>query len=186
MLADSGIGAILAEAGYVAVGSYSMRTMTWRDLDFDRPEEAPDWERHWEVGTRLARTGWCIRLNCTDCYRQQTVGFEPGLYWGVRAVHPARKEPVPPDDPTIWKLDLWTIEPAYFERNALQRNTWMSRITQEARSQVLAIKEAVCDEPEYRHTMLSVHIYEAVLEHGVRDAAAFREWWESRYGGDEG
>jgi hypothetical protein len=51
-------------------------------------------------------------------------------------------------------------------------------MTDDARSYVLAIKEAVCREPEYRKTMLSVHVYEAVLEHGIRDVAGFRQWWE--------
>lgn len=45
-LAESGVGDVLNEAGYVPVGSYAMHTMTWRDLDFERPEETPDWERH--------------------------------------------------------------------------------------------------------------------------------------------
>ena len=52
MLATSGIGAILHEAGYVPVGSQVMRTMTWGDLDFERtgravvaesPEAVPPW-----------------------------------------------------------------------------------------------------------------------------------------------
>ena len=59
VLADSGIGVILAEAGYVPVGSYPMRTMTWRDLDFERTEEIQDWDRYWNLGSRLARSGWC-------------------------------------------------------------------------------------------------------------------------------
>jgi len=53
-------------------------------------------------------------------------------------------------------------------------------MTEERRSRVLAIKEAVCTQPEYRRSLLSVHIYEAVLEHGVREVAAFREWWQAR------
>ena len=41
MLSESGLGEIIAEAGYEPVGSYSMRTMTWRDLDFERFQEPP-------------------------------------------------------------------------------------------------------------------------------------------------
>jgi hypothetical protein len=44
------------------------------------------------------------------------------------------------------------------------------------------IKEAVCDLPEYRNILLSVHIYEAVLEHGVRSIDKFWEWWKIHYG----
>ena len=56
----------------------------------------------------------------------------------------------------------------------------------EARAHILAIKEAVCHSPEYRDTMLSVHVYEAVLEHGVRGIEAFRDWWRPRYGRQPG
>jgi hypothetical protein len=60
MLAASGIGAILAGAGYTAVGSYAMRTMTRRDLDFERAEE-PDWARQRRATKHLERESGHIR-----------------------------------------------------------------------------------------------------------------------------
>jgi len=185
VLAQSGIGALLQAAGYRAVGSYVMGTMTWRDLDFERHEE-PDWRGHWEVGTRLAETGWCVRLQCTDVYREAWVGREPGfgLYWGVRVADPQCGEPARPGDPTVWKLDLWTARPEEFRAHPAwpRRQMWQSLLTDESRSHILAIKEAACSQPEYRKTLLSVHIYEAVLEQGVRGAEGFWEWWRTRYG----
>ena len=175
MLAESGIAAILADYGYEPVGSYAMRTMTWRDLDFERTEENPDWDRHWEIGTRLAKTRWCVRLQCVNVYKEAWQDY--GLYWGVRSANPARSELAPPGDPMIWKLDLWTARPQEWT-DVERRERWLSLMTDDARSYVLAIKEAVCPEPEYRKTMLSVHVYEAVLEHGIRDVAGFRQWWE--------
>ena len=85
-----------------------MRTMVWRDLDFEREEE-PSWERHWEVGTQFARTGWCVRLQCVDVYREAWA--DHGLYWGLRVAAPDRLEKTPPGDPTVWKLDVWTARP---------------------------------------------------------------------------
>ena len=176
LLAESGIGVILEQAGYVPVGSQVMRTMTWRDLDFERPESAPDWELHWEIGTRLAHTGWCIRLNCVDSYRQQA--HDPGLYWGLRVADPSRSEPTPAGDPTLWKLDLWSIPPRTLQCNHARCEHWISLMADEKRADILALKEAVCHEPEYRRTMLSIHIYEAVLEHDISGLARFRRWWE--------
>jgi hypothetical protein len=182
LLGASGIGAILEQAGYQAIGSYVMRTMTWHDLDFERCEE-PDWERHWGVGTKIAQTGWCVRLQCVDVYREVWPGAEPdfGLYWGVRVAEPDRTEPASPGDPTVWKLDLWTARPEEFAPALPKRETWASLMTEDARSHILAIKEAVCDEPEYRKSLLSVHIYEAVLEHGIRELEEFRDWWKWKY-----
>ena len=179
VLAESGIGAILGDGGYEVVGSYVMGTMTWRDLDFERYEE-PDWERHWEVGTRLAATGWCVRLQCIDVYREAWQDW--GYYWGLRVVKPGREEKAPPGDPTVWKLDVWTARREEFGGSPAKREAWAAAMTEEARSHVLAIKEAVWREPEYRHSLLSVHVYEAVLEEGVRGVAGFREWWSAKYG----
>jgi len=176
VLGESGIGAIIEEAGYVPVGSQVMRTMTWRDLDFELPEEPHDWNAHWAIGSRLASTGWCVRLSCVNAYRETPQ--DPGLYWGLRVADPKRSEPAPKGHPSVWKLDLWRIRPADFEHNKRQCERWLSLMTEQARANIIAIKQALCYEPEYRRTVLSVHIYEAVLEHGVQDLAAFRKWWE--------
>jgi len=182
VLVRSGIGEILQDGGYRAVGSYAMRTMTWRDLDFERYTE-PDWAEHWEVGTKLAETGWCVRLQCVDVYREQWQDY--GLYWGLRVADPNETQSARPGDPKVWKLDLWTARPEEFAPAQLRRETWASLMSDEARSYVLAIKEAVCDTPEYRKGLLSVHIYEGVLEEGIRDLKAFREWWAGKYGEPE-
>jgi hypothetical protein len=174
MLAASGIGAILREAGYIPVGSQAMRTMAWRDLDFERYRE-PGWDDHWEVGTRLAKTGWCTRLQCTNMYREQ-VFTDFGLYWGILAVPPDRTTAAPKGDPTVWKLDIWTARREEFRLGSRER--WQALLNEENRATILAIKEAVCHGPEYRMTMTSIHIYEAVLECGITSLEGFREWWQ--------
>jgi len=171
MLARAGIGAILRGAGYGAVGSYGMRTMTWRDLDFERVREAPDWGDHWAVGAALAATGWPWRQVCTDHYRDPWRN-EKGLYWGLRAA--------PPGGGETWKLDLRTARAEEFAPAEPRRQRWAALMTEERRSYVLAIKEAVCTDPEYRKSLLSVHVYEAVLERGVRGVEEFREWGRGR------
>ncbi len=179
MLAASGLGPLLAEAGYVPVGSYQMHTMVWRDLDFER-YETPSWERHWEVGARLAATGWCLRLQCIDAYREAENDF--GYYWGLRAADPARAEKCPPGDPSVWKLDVWTGREEEFALSNERRAVWAAALTEEARSYLLALKESLYTDPAYRKTLLSVHLYEAVLECGIRELGEFREWWQERYG----
>jgi hypothetical protein len=184
MLAESGLGAIVREAGYQAVGSYAMRTMTWRDLDFERCEE-PEWGRHWEVGTQSAETGWCVRLQCVNVYREAWPQAQPGFgfYWGLRVADPRRAGSASPGDPTVWKLDLWTARPAEFAPAARRRETWASLMTDDRRCHVLAIKEALRTAPEYGKSLLSVHIYEAVLERGVHGVEEFRQWWRAKYAG---
>lgn len=179
MLAASGIGAILAEYGYQAVGSCVMRTMTWRDLDFHLTEDPPSPGIKWDFGTRLAETGWCVRLQFEDFRPQRAPDLPKGLYWGARLVDPTRRDQVRCGSlADIWKLDMWSGPPSVFADGVRRRDEWTPQLTEETRSYILAIKEAVCHDPEYRKTMLSIHIYEAVLEHSIRDIADFRRWWE--------
>jgi len=184
MLAASGIGAILSGGGYHPVGSYHMHTMVWRDLDYERYEE-PSWERQWEIGTALARTRWCVRLQCMDAYREAWPGAQPdfGLYWGLRVAPPTRRENAPPGDPSVWKLDIWTGRAEEFaKQTGARRQVWVEAMNEEARSHILALKEALCQDPAYRKSLLSVHVYEAVLERGIRGLEEFREWWGEAYG----
>ncbi|HET6455607.1 MAG TPA: hypothetical protein VFI02_14485 [Armatimonadota bacterium] len=172
-LVASGLGPIIAGAGFEPVGSYVMRTMTWRDLDFEREVDEPDWDDHLALGLPIAGTGWVWRLNCVDAYRDQEIENH-GYYWGLRASDPS-------GGPT-WKLDLWTGRPSEFAPALELRARWMSLLTEDRRLDILAIKEAVCSHPEYRKSMLSVHIYQAVLERRIKGVDAFLEWWRCAHG----
>jgi len=172
MLSESGLGPIIAEAGYEPVGSYSMRTMTWRDLDFERFQEPPDWGAHWDLGRKLAATRWPWRQVCVDGYRDPRDPRGNSFYWGLRVSFPT-------NGPT-WKLDLHTARASDFAPGRELRSGWLRKLTDEARLHILAIKDAVWDSPEYRHTLFSVQIYEAVLDHGVRGLDAFMDWWRGR------
>lgn len=175
MLKETGLGKIISETGYKPVGSYVMRTMTWRDLDFERSEDPPDWHRHWEFGTKVAKTGWVWKYSCVDAYNdQRNPSQDLGFYWGIQLDYPKNK--------SIWKIDLWTARAKEFQRMAPKRAEWMSKLTVEARFHILAIKDAVWDSPDYRKTLLSVHIYEAVLECNIHTLEEFTEWWKSKRG----
>ncbi len=174
-LRESGFGAIIESAGFKPVGSFVMRTMTWRDLDFERVREEPSWSEHWELGRALAQTGWGYRFSCIDEYHNPEEPGECGLYWGIKACSS--------DGGPIWKLDLWTARAHEFIPDS-RREAWMSALDDDSRAHVIAIKEAVCQDPRYRKTLLSVHIYEAVLERGIRGLDAFWEWCEARGSGE--
>lgn len=171
MLEESGLGKIFREEGYQIVGSYAMRTMTWRDLDFERYDNNPDWQEHWKLGFRLAQHKWLWAFDCIDAWRDPRYIKDAGYYWGLRATRPGTKE--------IWKLDLWTASREDFERSAPNRPLWESRLNDDTRYHILEIKEAVCMLPEYRKNLLSVHIYEAVLEKGIKGIDEFWGWWKN-------
>lgn len=172
-LEDSGLGQILKSAGFTPVGSYNMHTMVWRDLDFERIIDVPDWNDHWCIGQELAKTGWVWRFSCIDAYRDQCNLGDFGYYWGIRASHP--------DGGPMWKLDIWTARSEEFAPSHKRRAIWNSLMTEQSRLQILAVKEAVCMHPEYRKNLLSIHIYEAVLERQITSIDAFWQWWLDTY-----
>lgn len=174
MLKATGLGALISRAGYEPVGSYAMHTMTWRDLDFERSVEDPGWAAHWDFGRRLADMGLIWKFSCVDAYSDRRNPGDKGLYWGLLFDYP-------PGGP-IWKIDLWSAREEEWEGRP-RRALWMSRLTEESRCNILEVKNAVCNLPEYRETLLSVHIYEAVLENDVIGLAQFWAWWKGRYGG---
>ena len=171
MLGESGLGEIIYAEGFHPVGSYAMKTMTWSDLDFERCDESPDWQDHWELGIKFAKLKWIWRLAAIDAYHDPR-NTDEGYYWELRASRPG--------DKNFWKLDLWTARQEEFERSAPKRPLWESRLNDDTRYDILLIKEAVCTLPEYRESHLSTHIYEAVLENGVHDINEFWEWWKTR------
>jgi len=176
VLTDSGIGAIIGEYGFTPVGSQVLRTMTWRDLDFERPESPPDWDGHWELGRRLAMTGWPVRMVCTNNHRA-AFGIR-SLYWGLRIADPARPGPIDVYDTNIWKIDLHSLAPEDVEAGVRRTEQWLSEMTEERRAAIIAIKHALRQSGEYHTTATSIHVYQAVLEHGVTAVEGFRRWWD--------
>jgi hypothetical protein len=175
MLAETGLGTMIHEAGYQSVGSYVMHTMMWRDLDFERTEDKPDWQRHWEFGMKLAQTGLIWKFSCVNEYHhhRNTVP-DAGLYWGLQFDYPKGGP--------IWKIDLWTAKPEEFQSGSPRRVEWMSQLTDEMRFHILEIKNAVWSSTEYGKSLLSVHIYEAVLDWNIYGIEEFQDWWKTCYG----
>jgi len=175
MLKETGLGKIIGEAGYKPVGSYVMRTMTWRDLDFERSQEPPDWNDHWRIGNNISHLGFVWKFSCVDAYADpRNGGKDLGLYWGIQLDYPK-------GGPT-WKIDLWTARQSEWEPILPERLKWMRKLTDGTRHHILEIKDSVCHLPEYRQTLLSVHIYEAVLDCDLRTLDEFLEWWKAKYG----
>ncbi len=176
VLEQSGIGVIIYAAGFHPVGSFVMKTMTWRDLDFERYDENPSWAWHWELGEKLAELDWIWSLHCNNSYRDPRTPGDYGYYWGLRVFDPNQA------GSEFWKIDLWTARKEEFEKSSPNRQLWNSLMTEEKRHVILAIKDSVWTHPQYRQTLLSVHIYEAVLENDITNTDDFWEWWNTKYG----
>ncbi|MEN6546153.1 MAG: hypothetical protein ABFE07_08945 [Armatimonadia bacterium] len=176
LLAQSGIGSILRAHGLSATGSYIMRTMTWRDLDFEAYKKL-DQASCWKLGEEIANSPWTFHAQFEDNHRTGYLGF----YWGFLIADPSLFGPVQRGNPLVWKLDAWSFPVAHRANNDLERRAlWQSLLDDESRACVVAIKEVLCHDDRYCKSLFSVDIYEAVLEQGIRDLEAFEQWFAER------
>ena len=88
--------------------------------------------------------------------------YPDGVYWGLRYRSEAGVE---------WNLDLWFIQQDSRQFDLDHLEVLPPRLTPEKRIAILEIKEACLGRPWYS----SYGIYTAVLDHGVRTPAQFRE-----------
>jgi hypothetical protein len=141
-------------------GSYSYDLMCWRDLDLYVLDLERDLKQCFAIGYELTE-----RLGAQKSHFTNNVGGEPsGFYWGIRLGDTRQG---------AWKLDVWFLDQAGYERHAAYSSTMRDKLTRESRSIMLAIKEAYWRRPEYRDTVTSDMIYRAVLDHGVRTVSDF-------------
>jgi hypothetical protein len=149
--------------GWFLGGSYCYDLMCWRDLDVCVLDQEHDLRGCFEVGYELTRRLTAKKASFTD-----SVGGEPnGLYWNIKLGDMRQG---------AWKLDVWFLESLSYERHATYAAVMNARLTSETRAIILLIKEAYWRRAEYRDTVTSNLIYEAVLGHGVTSLDDFERF----------
>lgn len=147
-------------------GSYAMRLMTWRDLDFYLEMPVPDTRAFLELGRELGGALMPRKLSFTDHLHFPPTEGVSGLYWGLRTDDLSRGG---------WKIDIWGVDPAVCAERVAYCESLAARIDEAARSTILRIKNEVCRLPGYRNIITSQHVYDAVL---VGGATAVEDFWK--------
>ena len=75
-----------------------------------------------------------------------------------------------------WKLDLWFLDAAGYEKHPKYCDVLRLRLNAETRSAILEIKEVYWRRREYRDTITSDLIYRPVLDHDVRTVHDFERF----------
>src|SRR5438128_3242896 len=160
-LLDAGLRDAIATYGEVhVIGSYALRLMTWRDLDIHVVRDPLDVAGFFELGGAIAALLEPHRMHFRDERRVGTVGLPRGLYWGVY---------LGDERAGAWKIDVWQTNRQEFESVRRFGQDIASRLNDDNREAILAIKEACWRHPEYRRKFTSADVYAAVLDRGVRD-----------------
>ena len=172
LLFGKGLLQVLGDYGEpLVVGSYSLRTMVWRDLDLYLRGDDISETAFFELGGRIASTLRPTRMSFRDTRAVPVEGLPPGLYWGVYLDHRSEE---------AWKIDIWALDSQQCDRLVQLQDGLHERITQAARLTILRIKSEVRRDPEYRHSFTALDVYRAVLDDCVEDVGSFREYLSAR------
>lgn len=157
----------LSKIGEVTiVGSLELGLMVWRDIDIEVYVEKSDKEQIIKLMGDLVRQEDRVDFIFLDNLIFKKERFPNGLYLGVTTGKETHK---------IWKIDIWFMSG---ERatgyNDLQ--TLKPRLNDENKKIILEIKNALWDHPKYKKVVSSKDIYEAVLDHEVKNLEEFKEY----------
>lgn len=176
LLARHGILDILARFGKPHIsGSYSLRLMTWRDLDIYLEMRPVDKTRFLELGRLLGDVLNPRKLSFTDHLNFPATEPVNGLYWGIQTDILSRGG---------WKMDIWGVSPDECAARLAHCSALAARLEDRERHAILAIKNELCRDPRYRNTIASQDVYDAVL---LGRASSIIEFWrfvEDRLGRD--
>lgn len=147
-----------------ASGSYALDLMTWRDLDIYLQADSISEERFFQLGSLLCNALSPARMQFRNELVAKTTGLPKGLYWGIYLGN---------EREGAWKIDIWAIGSGECERLLDYCNTIKRQLNENVSHTILDIKSQCWQDPEYRRTYSSSHIYDAVLKGGVRDLDGF-------------
>jgi hypothetical protein len=148
-------------------GSYALDLMTWRDLDIYLETDSISENEFFQLGSALCGTLAPLRMQFRNERLAKTPGLPYGLYWGVY---------LGDERAGAWKLDVWAVSSGECDRLVKYCATVREQLDDVSRAAILSIKSQCWQDPEYRKTYSSAHIYDAVLKGGVRDLQGFWDY----------
>jgi hypothetical protein len=139
--------------------------MVWRDLDLTVVCPALHLQDIFQAGAAIAAHPRVrqLRFRNDTGHWNTDPKYPDGIYWGVDY----RK------DAQHWNVDIWFVDDPDRQPDLAHVASIPSRLDDDTRRAILAIKYAWHERPEYRSTVTSFDIYTAVLDHGVRSPTDF-------------
>ena len=172
---------ILDEKGFISLlekygtplptGSYSLNTMTWRDLDVYLINDEMDSDKFFQLGREMVNLFNPRRMSFRDEFIGETPGLPSGYYWGIYSQLGFSKE---------WKIDVWAIDSKQAENFEKLMEEINEGLMDEKRLYVLKIKSHFCHHPEYRGKITSMDIYRSVIDDKVKSIESFKEWLKAK------
>lgn len=178
LVAALGLVEQLGELGQpTRVGSSALGLMVRRDIDItvSCPKlDAATLAAFAQLGARLMqRTDLVVGVrfrNDAGSWNAEPQNYPDGLYLGLTVRTAAGAN---------WTFDIWLVDQPERQPDLTHLRTLLPRLTDADRVVILTIKHVLAaDTTEPK--LPSALVYEAVMDHGVRDVSAFGAWYAGR------
>lgn len=140
----------------IIVGSLATGLMTWRDIDIEVITEVNSSQDLFDMVSHLF-----VIDNARNIILQNNADYRirknnpDGLYLGFKY-----------QDKEVWKFDIWFL--SVKQHSGKDDIEWFNKnINEDNRKIILMIKDQIAIHPEYRKTIFSQDIYDAVLKEKV-------------------
>lgn len=159
---ELGLAEKLGQLGtFHLVGSATLGLMVWPDIDMEVHVDDYQLSDMLSVAEHLLSQKSVVDVTLRD-YRQDPNPNKPkGLYIGGKAEK----------DDVRWKLDIWLVRSQDKQSGDITKQ--MLSIAEDQKLAILRIKNAVWDNDQYRKKIISMDIYDAVMNFEIRDLDGF-------------
>lgn len=165
---------LLREVGTpTRVGSSAMGLMVRRDIDITVACAKLDkgaLAAFVAIGAKLAQRSDCVVAtrfrNDSGKWNVESEKYPDGMYLWLSVAMP---------DGAKWTVDVWLVDEPERQPDLAHLRTLLPRLSDVDRSTILQIKQALIDSK-----ISSALVYEAVMDHGVRNIAEFERWHHDR------
>ncbi len=155
------------------VGSLELGLMTWRDIDVEVIVSSLDKDYLSQVMSAVTKhTKRRIDFSFIDTTFTPKAGMPDGHYLGI-------KYEVDHDKDITWKIDIWFVVGEHTD-GFIKTQELREQLKEEHLLPILTIKNEVCTLPTYRKVVQSIDIYDAVLNHGVKDLEGFKNYLQTK------
>lgn len=145
------------------VGSYKLGLMVWEDIDIHIITEKPNKKQALYILKDLLERSKVLSVTIIDNRTKRVYpNYPEGFYIGIKYKN----------NETKWKIDIWLTS----EKETEIDNLIQEKLDENNRKYILEIKSKLFDNPKYRKDILSIDIYKAVLEKGVKNLEEFQNY----------
>jgi len=140
----------------IPTGSYYLDLMIYPDIDLYLPPATP--RQLFQIATQLVENHPVVRVNFLN--------GGPGELKNALYIKPVIATG---DWERPWKIDIWAVDEAVISKKQAELDGFRTKLTPELREFILDYKYSILNEENRTPMFSGIHIYRAVLDHGMRD-----------------